>query len=141
MQGGRVTTQSRDEVDAGATFRERYGRPASAATRELEQLVIGGDFGANGYTTVDLFRRDERYTSMTLAELVDGPEQVAPRPSDLDVDLVHVPSIPHEVLTGSGGLGELRGEPLDPPVDADVVDLDAAFGEKLFDVPVGKTEP
>jgi hypothetical protein len=52
-----------------------------------------------------------------------------------------VPSIPHEVLTGSGGLGELRGEPLDPPGDADVVDLDAAFGEKLLDVPGGKTEP
>ena len=47
-----MTTQSRDEVDAGATFRERYGRPASDATRELERLVIGGDFGANGYTTV-----------------------------------------------------------------------------------------
>jgi len=50
---GRVTTLSRDEADAGATFRERYGRPASDATRELERLVIGGDFGANGYTTVE----------------------------------------------------------------------------------------
>jgi len=48
-----VPKQSRDEVDAGATFRERYGRPASDATRELERLVIGGDFGANGYTTVE----------------------------------------------------------------------------------------
>jgi 2-polyprenyl-3-methyl-5-hydroxy-6-metoxy-1,4-benzoquinol methylase len=48
-----VTTQGRDEVDAGATFRERYGRPTSDATRELERLVIGGDFGANGYTTVE----------------------------------------------------------------------------------------
>src|SRR5580765_2186384 len=47
-----MTRQSRDEMDAGATFRERYGRPASDATRELERLVIGGDFGANGYTTV-----------------------------------------------------------------------------------------
>jgi SAM-dependent methyltransferase len=42
----------RDEEDAAATFRERYGRPASDVTRELERLVIGGDFGANGYTTV-----------------------------------------------------------------------------------------
>ena len=48
-----MTTQSRDEMDAGAVFRERYGRPASDATRELERLVIGGDFGANGYTTVE----------------------------------------------------------------------------------------
>ena len=45
--------QSRDEVDAGATFRERYGQPASDATRELERLVIGSDFGANGYTTLE----------------------------------------------------------------------------------------
>ena len=40
-----------DERDAAATFIERYGRPASDATRELERLVIGADFGANGYTT------------------------------------------------------------------------------------------
>ncbi len=40
-------------MDASATFRERYGRPASDATRELERIVIGGDFGANGYTTVE----------------------------------------------------------------------------------------
>ena len=41
----------RDERDAAATFGERYGRPASDATRELERRVIGQDFGANGYTT------------------------------------------------------------------------------------------
>ena len=42
----------RDEQDAASTFNERYGRPASDATRELERLVIGADFGANGYTTL-----------------------------------------------------------------------------------------
>jgi hypothetical protein len=36
------------------------------------------------------------------------------------------------------GLGELRREPLDPPVDAHMIDLDAAFGEELLDVPVGR---
>ncbi len=44
--------RSKDEQGAASSFRERYGRPASDATRELERLVIGGDFGANGYTTV-----------------------------------------------------------------------------------------
>jgi len=44
--------RTRDEQDAAATFGERYGGAASDATRELERLVIGGDFGANGYTTV-----------------------------------------------------------------------------------------
>ncbi|HEX9093864.1 MAG TPA: hypothetical protein VF902_07770, partial [Coriobacteriia bacterium] len=42
----------RDEQDVAATFSERYGRPGSDATRELERLVIGADFGANGYTTL-----------------------------------------------------------------------------------------
>jgi len=51
-----------------------------------------------------------------------------------------VPAIPHHVLTGSGSPGELRGEPLNPQLDADVVDLDPALGEKLLDVPVGKIE-
>ncbi len=44
--------RSRDEREAGAWFRERYGRASSDATRVLERIVIGGDFGANGYTTL-----------------------------------------------------------------------------------------
>jgi tRNA1(Val) A37 N6-methylase TrmN6 len=43
---------SRDEREARDLFAERYGRPGSDATRDLERLVIGSDFGANGYTTV-----------------------------------------------------------------------------------------
>jgi hypothetical protein len=76
-----------------------------------------------------------------LAELVDGPEQVAPYPSDLDVGLIDVPAIPDNVLSSPRGLDELRREPLDPPVDAHMVDLDASFGEELLDVPVGEAEP
>ena len=48
---------------------------------------------------------------------------------------------PDQVLSSSCGLGELRGEALDPPVDRDVVDLDPALGQRLLDVPVGETEP
>jgi methylase of polypeptide subunit release factors len=43
---------SRDEREAGEVFAERYRRPGSDATRDVERLVIGSDFGANGYTTV-----------------------------------------------------------------------------------------
>ena len=68
-------------------------------------------------------------------------KQVAPGPTHLDVCLIDVRAIPRDVPTGSGGLDELRREPLDPPVDAHVIDLDAAFGEELLHVPVGKTEP
>lgn len=45
-------TRSRDEQEATTWFRERYGRAPSDAARVLERIVIGGDFGANGYTTV-----------------------------------------------------------------------------------------
>jgi hypothetical protein len=76
-----------------------------------------------------------------LTELVDGPEQIAPDPPDLDVGLIDVPAIPDEVLTGSGCLRELRREPLDPPVDAHVVDLDTSLRQEFLDVPVGQAEP
>ena len=52
-----------------------------------------------------------------------------------------MPPIPQDVLSSPGSLGELGREPLDPPVNAHVVDLDPAFGEKLLDVPVGEAEP
>jgi hypothetical protein len=35
-----------------------------------------------------------------------------------------------------GGVGEQRGEPLHPPVDGDVVDVDAALGQQLLDVSI-----
>jgi cyclopropane fatty-acyl-phospholipid synthase-like methyltransferase len=44
--------RSRDEREAEAWFRERYGRASSDATRVLERVVIGGDFEASGYTTL-----------------------------------------------------------------------------------------
>jgi hypothetical protein len=76
-----------------------------------------------------------------LAELVDGPEQVASGPPDLQVGLIDMPAMADDVPAASGGLGELRGEPMDPPVHRDVVHFDAAFGEELLDVPIGQTEP
>jgi hypothetical protein len=76
-----------------------------------------------------------------LAELVNGPEQVTPGPSYSQVGLVDVPAIPDDVPAGAGGFGELRSEPMDPPVDRDVVDLDPSLGDQLFDVPIGKAEP
>ena len=48
----RQLRSSRDEQDATAHFRERYGRPSGEPLRQLERLVLGVDFGGNGYTTV-----------------------------------------------------------------------------------------
>ena len=44
-------------------------------------------------------------------------------------------------VSSSCGLGELRGEALDPPEDRDMVDLDPALGQQFLDVPVGEAEP
>jgi ubiquinone/menaquinone biosynthesis C-methylase UbiE len=40
-----------DELQARALFEQRYGVAAAPVAREIERRVIGGDWGANGYTT------------------------------------------------------------------------------------------
>jgi hypothetical protein len=52
-----------------------------------------------------------------------------------------VPTIPDDVLARSGGLGEFRREPLDPPVNAHVVDLDPTLSQELLNVTPGEAEP
>jgi hypothetical protein len=42
----------RDELQARALFDQRYGIASSPVTLEIERRVIGGDWGANGYTTL-----------------------------------------------------------------------------------------
>jgi len=41
-----------DEHGTIARFTERYRQGQTQATREIELAVIGGDWGANGYTTM-----------------------------------------------------------------------------------------
>jgi hypothetical protein len=41
---------------------------------------------------------------------------------------------------GPGSLGQQRHEPQHPPVDGDVVDLDATLSQELFDVAMRQTE-
>jgi 2-polyprenyl-3-methyl-5-hydroxy-6-metoxy-1,4-benzoquinol methylase len=42
----------RDELQARVLFQQRYGNRPSATARRIEQRVIGGDWGANGFTTM-----------------------------------------------------------------------------------------
>jgi 2-polyprenyl-3-methyl-5-hydroxy-6-metoxy-1,4-benzoquinol methylase len=42
----------RDEAQARALFQERYRNTPSLLARRIEQRVIGGDWGANGFTTM-----------------------------------------------------------------------------------------
>jgi SAM-dependent methyltransferase len=41
-----------DELQARAFFEQRYGVSAAPLLGEIERRVIGGDWGANGYTTM-----------------------------------------------------------------------------------------
>jgi hypothetical protein len=75
-----------------------------------------------------------------LPELVDRPVDVAPLAGDLHIGLVREPALTDNVPTGPGGFGQQGREPLHPTVDGDVVDIDAALGEQLLDVPVGQAE-
>src|SRR5215208_4718746 len=47
-----VIMTGRDEAQTLALFQERYCNPPSLLTRQIEQQVIGGDWGANGFTTM-----------------------------------------------------------------------------------------
>jgi 2-polyprenyl-3-methyl-5-hydroxy-6-metoxy-1,4-benzoquinol methylase len=42
----------KDEQQARALFQQRYGDRPSLTARRIEQRVIGGDWGANGFTTM-----------------------------------------------------------------------------------------
>jgi 2-polyprenyl-3-methyl-5-hydroxy-6-metoxy-1,4-benzoquinol methylase len=42
----------KDELQARALFDQRYGAALPPVARQIEQRVIGGDWGANGYTTM-----------------------------------------------------------------------------------------
>lgn len=43
---------TREEHDTRQRFRDRYGEDRTDVVRQIEQAVIGADWGANGYTTV-----------------------------------------------------------------------------------------
>jgi cyclopropane fatty-acyl-phospholipid synthase-like methyltransferase len=43
---------SRDEDEAREVFSERYAIERAEVNRRVERQVIGGDWGANGYTTM-----------------------------------------------------------------------------------------
>jgi 2-polyprenyl-3-methyl-5-hydroxy-6-metoxy-1,4-benzoquinol methylase len=48
-----VIVTGRDEAQALALFQERYRNTPSLLIRQIEQRVIAGDWGANGFTTMD----------------------------------------------------------------------------------------
>ncbi|MFT7600108.1 MAG: hypothetical protein ACI8TP_003048 [Acidimicrobiales bacterium] len=59
--------------------------------------------------------------------LIDGPIDVVPLPDHLHVTLVDGPTTANAASSRSGGVDQQGNEALDPSVDRDVVDLNAAF--------------
>jgi hypothetical protein len=80
--------------------------------------------------------RDQHVDDLPI--LVDRPVHVAPHPVDLDVRLVHKPSVAWQVAGEPSGVGQQRREPLHPAEDGDVVNLNTAFDQQFLDVAVGQ---
>ncbi len=64
---------TREERDTRQRFRDRYGEDRTEVVLEIERAVIGGDWGANGYTT------------MAQADLLGDALSLAPRMRLLDL--------------------------------------------------------
>ena len=75
----------------------------------------------------------------SIAEL--GHADVAPAAGHLHVGLVHEPAVADHVSATPRRVDHGWCEALHPAEQRDVVDLDVALGEQLFEVPVGQTEP
>ncbi len=96
--------------------------PAMGSQRVGEESPCGCDVAPFRHVHVD-----------DLAVLIPCPVHVAPHTGDLHVGLVHEPAVTHRVAARPSCVDEERREALHPPVDGDVVDLDAAFCEEFFD--------
>ena len=53
---------------------------------------------------------------------------------------VHEPAISRGMPAPASRVDQQWGEPLHPPIDRDMIDSDAPFGQQLFHVTVGKLE-
>jgi hypothetical protein len=71
-----------------------------------------------------------------LAMLVDRSIHVPSHSGNLHVGFIDEPAITNTVPTRPCGVDHGRGEALHSPVDGDVINVDAAFGEEFFDVSV-----
>ena len=68
--------------------------------------------------------------------LVNGSVHVPPHTGHFDVGFIDEPSITDTATARPCRLDEQRREALHPPVDRDVVNLDAALGEEFFKIAV-----
>jgi hypothetical protein len=116
--------------------------------RWVHQRPIGGDLGGPALGRADSPLEEPAGSRASrpsgdehvdeLAELVDRSIDKAPLPSHPHIRLIHLPAVTDRMPTRPSGLDQQRREPQHPPVDRDVIDLDPALGEELFDVAVAR---
>ena len=68
--------------------------------------------------------------------LVDGPVHVPPHAGNPDVGIIDKPAIADTVARWSSRLDDQRSEALHPPIDRNVINLDATLSQELFNVSV-----
>lgn len=66
--------------------------------------------------------------------LIDSPIEIDPAAGDLEVGLVDEPPVSHRMAAGPRGVDELWRECLHPPINRDVIHLDAALGLWAYSV-------
>ena len=71
-----------------------------------------------------------------LAALIDRAVHRAPHTGHLHRGFIDVPAITNTATTRPRHVDHERGEALHPPVNRDVNDLDAAFGQEFFNIAV-----
>jgi len=93
-----VIVTGRDEAQARALFQERYRNTPSLLARQIEQRVIGGDWGANGFTTMAQAHTLARELHLSAADrLLDlgsgrpGTARASPARTDCRVVLTDLP--------------------------------------------------
>jgi hypothetical protein len=100
-------------------------RPVTAREHYLEEPGRRYEVAALGHVHVD-----------DLAVLVNGAVHVPPDTGNSDVGLIDEPAITDTVPARPSRVDDQRGETLHPPINRHVINVDAAFREKLFDISV-----
>src|SRR5690242_18616209 len=98
--------------------------------RSSEKAARRGDVAVRGHVHVG-----------HLGVLIHSAIHAPPDTYDLPVGLVDEPPAAYRVAARPGRVDQQWCEALHPPVQGDVIDVDAALSEELFEVAVRQPEP
>jgi hypothetical protein len=128
-----------DAVARFAVARFAVARFAVARFAVAVRATNPAGFRAMTWSSAEADLRDILATVDVPTLLLYGDRDArAPLDVVLHVGLIHGPAISGGVPKWAGGVGQQWRESLHPPVDRDVVDLDAALGQQFLHVAVGQ---